>query len=263
MTSQEILRADMLDILFENRYKRYGAYELRRWYPARLSLALFSSLSVVGLLLLFFSPQYKNISAVVLAPGDSAIVLRTQILLPQTPPPPPPRNIHPAATPAQVQDVTIRITEEIDMTDVPEQGALVDRVTGGATSDGDPAALPQIPVPVVDEQGTPARPESFIPSYTAPEFPGGLSAWLHFLNRNLRVPASLAPGEKRSVMVRFLVGADGAVSDFEMVQSAGAEFDAEVIRVLKKMPKWKPAVQNGNPVALAFTQPVTFIGAEE
>jgi protein TonB len=48
-----------------------------------------------------------------------------------------------------------------------------------------------------------------------------------------------------------------------VVQSAGAVFDNEVIRVLKKMPKWKPAIQNGQPVAVTFTQPVTFQAVEE
>jgi protein TonB len=47
------------------------------------------------------------------------------------------------------------------------------------------------------------------------------------------------------------------------VQSGGFAFDNEVIRVLKKMPKWKPAVQNGHTIALSFMQPVTFQAFEE
>lgn len=264
MTSEQILRSDVLDILFENRNKNYGAYELRKFYPARLSAATLSSISVVALLLLFFSPQYEKNFTLLPDPADSGWVVRTFPIPPEIappPPPPPPRNIRSSAP--QVQHVTIRITEDHKVTDVPEQAEMVDRFIAGTTTDGDPAALPQAPVPVVEAAPPPAAAESFVPSYTAPEFPGGLSAWMHFLNRNLRVPESLAPGEKKSVRVRFQVGADGSVSGFNVVQSAGAGFDAEVIRVLKKMPKWKPAIQNGHPTIISFTQPVTFVGLEE
>ena len=264
MTSEQILRSDVLDILFENRNKTYGAYELRRFYPARLSAATLFSISVVGLMLLFLSPRYEKNLSVFVDPADSGLVVRTYPIPPEVappPPPPPPQNIHPAAP--QVGHVTIRITEDPNVTDVPEQGQMADRTIAGTTSDGDPASFPQAPVPAIEEEKPLMPAELFIPSYIAPEFPGGLSAWMHFLNRNLRVPESLGAGEKRAVMVRFHVGADGSVSGFDVLQSAGVEFDAEVIRVLKKMPKWKPAVQNGHPVALTFTQPVTFIGSEE
>ena len=56
---------------------------------------------------------------------------------------------------------------------------------------------------------------------------------------------------------------DGSITKFEIIQSGGAAFDNEVIRVLKKMPKWKPAVQNGQNVSVMFTQPVTFVAYEE
>jgi protein TonB len=48
-----------------------------------------------------------------------------------------------------------------------------------------------------------------------------------------------------------------------VLQSGGSVFDNEVIRVLKKMPKWKAAIQNGRAIAVTFTQPVTFVGVEQ
>ena len=56
MTSHEILKADLLDILFDNRNKQYGAYALRRQYHSRLGLALGISLSTILLLLFFLQP---------------------------------------------------------------------------------------------------------------------------------------------------------------------------------------------------------------
>src|SRR5690606_24460805 len=78
-----------------------------------------------------------------------------------------------------------------------------------------------------------------------PEFPGGMKAWLKYLQRNLRIPDGLMAGETKTVLIRFKVDADGAVTGFEVLQSAGTEYDEEVMRVLKKMPKWKPALQQG------------------
>jgi len=49
MTSQEILKAHFLDILFDNRNKNYGAYQLRRFYNNRLGIALAISISTVFL----------------------------------------------------------------------------------------------------------------------------------------------------------------------------------------------------------------------
>ena len=56
---------------------------------------------------------------------------------------------------------------------------------------------------------------------------------------------------------------DGRISNIEFVQSAGSAYDNEVVRVLKKMPRWKPAQQNGQNVTTTFTQPVIFQAVEE
>jgi len=58
-----------------------------------------------------------------------------------------------------------------------------------------------------------------------------------------------------------LVTADGSIDDMEIVQSGGLYFDNELLRVLKRMPKWKPAIENGKAVSATVTQPVTFYGA--
>ena len=77
------------------------------------------------------------------------------------------------------------------------------------------------------------------------------------------MPDDLQAGEKKKVLIRFQVDADGSVTGFEVLQSAGNTYDNEVIRVLKKMPKWKPAIQNNLPVSRSFTQPVIFMGVED
>jgi protein TonB len=67
--------------------------------------------------------------------------------------------------------------------------------------------------------------------------------------------------EKIIVRVQFVVDFDGSIKQVNVLQSGG-KLDGEVIRVVGKMPKWKPGVQNGRSVAVYFTLPVTFLGPE-
>jgi TonB family protein len=97
----------------------------------------------------------------------------------------------------------------------------------------------------------------------APGFPGGYSVWIKFLNRNLKRPPELEAGESKTVVVQFLVSADGDVNNIQIKESAGTSFDTEVLRVLKRMPKWKPAIENGQPADAVVTQSVTFFRAYE
>jgi len=96
-----------------------------------------------------------------------------------------------------------------------------------------------------------------------PSFPGGSAAWLKFLQRILQAPEDVEPGKRIEVQIRFWVDIDGSVSRPEIIKSGGAAFDKEVMRVMKKMPKWEPALQAGRPIAVAYQQPVIFIGQEE
>ena len=163
----------------------------------------------------------------------------------------------------------IRLVENPDPArELKEVNTLGQTALGSTNVDGVPAselvsvsatAAPAVVAPPrEDESGE----QAFAPLEKGPEFPGGPGAWAHFLGRYLQVPGELEPGEKKVVLINFMVDADGSVTRFTVVQSAGAAFDNEVIRVLKKMPRWKPALQNGHPVAVPFTQPVTFVGVE-
>jgi protein TonB len=96
-----------------------------------------------------------------------------------------------------------------------------------------------------------------------PEFPGGTEALKRFLIRNLRMPENnLEEGAQVKVIARFVVGADGRVRDIEIILPADAEFNAEVKRVIAKMPDWKPGSQNHRNVAVYFNLPVNFIRPE-
>ena len=93
-----------------------------------------------------------------------------------------------------------------------------------------------------------------------PEYPGGMRAGLEFMARNLRYPTKAREaGKQGRVIVQFVVRKDGSLSDFKVLRPVDPWLDAEAIRVISTMPKWKPGMQEGKPVSVKFTLPVTFM----
>lgn len=263
MTSFEILKADVLDILFEHRNKAYGAYPLRKHYNQRLAFSLGIALSTI-LLLFLFNGAEKEKDASGFATRDVEL---KSLVQPELKQPELPRPKLPSAAPiAQKKFVDqFLITNKDIIQHMPDMSDFEQAVPGEADRQGETGTA--IPPGTGNSTGTEppaaAPPAKEAPLQREPEFPGGMQAWVSFLNRNLRVPDELEAGEKKTVLIRFLVDIDGSVNGFEVVQSGGRAYDQEVIRVLKKMPKWKPAIQNNLPVVRNFTQPVTFMGVDE
>lgn len=92
-------------------------------------------------------------------------------------------------------------------------------------------------------------------------FPGGMSAWNKYLGRNLSneflIKQNAPPGTYKAV-VNFLVDSDGNVSQVNAVNNPGYGVKEEAEKLIKKGPKWKPAVQNGKIVASEVNQSITF-----
>jgi len=267
MTNKEILQADMLDILFEHRNKLYGAYALRKTYSRRLGLALGIALSI-GLLFILASFIKKDNNDDGLFRDDRTMVL-TDVNLPkdkvEEPKPPKEKPKPPTATvdyqnfkvveddKADKEIVTMTDIEDADISNKTEDGTKPDGLANTKTESEGTGDV------VVKE---PEKDEPPLPSH-GPSFPGGPAAWLKFLQRILQSPEDIEPGKRVEVLIRFWVDIDGSVSRPEIIRSGGEAFDKEVLRVMKKMPKWEPALQAGRPIAVAYQQPVIFIGQEE
>lgn len=94
------------------------------------------------------------------------------------------------------------------------------------------------------------------------QFPGGLKEWSTYLQKNLNanVPVdNKARKGKYTVVVRFIVAKDGSISEVLAETNHGFGMEKEVMRVIKKGPNWKPAMQNGNVVKAYRRQPVIFL----
>lgn len=98
---------------------------------------------------------------------------------------------------------------------------------------------------------------------TMPEYVGGMDAMIKYLQENITVPEKYQNMEAKAqyrVLVKFVVEADGSVTEVETVkpEPAKADLNEEAVRVVKGMPKWKPGTMDGKPVRVRYTLPITY-----
>ena len=92
-----------------------------------------------------------------------------------------------------------------------------------------------------------------------PEFPGGMSAFVQWLTKNLKYPLTAQRAKRKgTVLVSFIVNKDGSIADRKVVKSVSPELDREALRVLRLMPKWKPGEDHGQPCRTYICIPIVF-----
>lgn len=92
-----------------------------------------------------------------------------------------------------------------------------------------------------------------------PQFPGGEKALMQYIRLNLKYPSQAVKDSVQGrVISRFVVSENGEIRDAEIIKGLSPECDLEVIRLIKCMPKWMPATQNGRTVPIYFTLPISF-----
>ncbi len=138
--------------------------------------------------------------------------------------------------------------EEIQTSEETNQSITTSTGTGAPT-----AVVAGPPAPVVEEVEDDRILD--VPEEQA-EFPGDVYAWL---NKNIKYPAICQEqGIQGRVTVQFVINRDGSIVDVKVLRSPNEDLSAEAARVVKAMPKWKPARQGNKPVRQRYTLPVMF-----
>ena len=86
------------------------------------------------------------------------------------------------------------------------------------------------------------------------------------MEKNLNVATPIdhgAPEGVYKVVVRFIVNKDGSISDVQAETNHGYGMDSAAVALIKKGPKWEPAIQNGNIVTAYRKQPITFVVSKQ
>jgi protein TonB len=264
---------DMLDIIFADRNKAYGAYQLRRSYTTYLMRAF--GFGMLFLLVLFLLPRILGAVTAALEkakPVEVEIEMGAPPDLDPTPPPPPPP---PPPTPPPPVRATVRFVPPVitkdeeapDETPQPLPDPDDDREVGKKSVDGDPDQ----DIPSIDEPGDDlnpevepqkAEPEKVYETFDIqklPSFPGGEAELQKFLRDNISYPAIARENNiQGTAALSFVVNKDGSISNVTILKDPGGGCGKEAVRVVGIMPKWSPGEANGNKVKVKFTLPVRF-----
>lgn len=261
-----ILKSDALDLLFENRNKAYGAYALRKFYPDRMKIALaIMFVSAALLSAITFLPDSSTATPVYTVIQDHVIrEIKEVKKIPE-----PRQLLHNINRSSQSKLISsfVMVTEKDSsdvLTDISEMRIGSSTIIGtevgpedvvqGSTGISSP---PQVPVESVAQLAQPYENPDIQAS-----FPGGEKALIRFLERNLQTPGSLESNETVQVKVKFVVDFDGDLQSFSVEKDGGIDFNKEVIRVLKKMPRWNPGKKGGQNVPVYYTIPVKFTSVD-
>lgn len=258
------------DIIFQDRNRAYGAFDLRRNYRPTLTRALWVG---VGLFLLALSGPtlYAHLwpSQFIDTNQSMKEVTLTKIVEPPTeiPIPVPPVEQAPAVN--TVRNLPLVVMPEADVVEEnlpPTIDQLKDATSSTETTEGtgdvDVIAAPEATVPTAIEKAVEVDAKTE-PPFTIveqqPEYPGGLDALRTFLGNNLRYPrAAASSGVSGRVYVSFVVNTDGSLTDLQVLKGIGFGCDEEAIRVMQKMPRWRPGKQSGRAVRVKYNLPISF-----
>ena len=270
MEVNKILSADVLDIIFEGKNKDYGAYELRKTYNRRITRALIITASVTILAL------GGSVLASVMNSDDSNKVKFDEMTIqevkqedkkepPPPPPPPPPKQEPPKVEMKQFTPPIIKKDEEVEKPPPPQEElkeAKIDVVNQEGIKDENIAPI-QIDEgkQIVEEKKEEDENKIFDKVEIEASFPGGDSKWRQYLERNANGQVATdngAPEGTYTTVVQFVVDKEGNISDVRALTNHGYGMEEEAMRVIRKGPKWTPAIQNGRQVKAYRKQPITF-----
>ena len=276
MKAEAIMQSNLLDIIFENRNKEYGAYPLRKYYSNRLYQAIAFTLALAALFSIlmkwnsgnrntFIPPYVSDTITLTPPPVDKVIKPIEKVIKPIEKA----ADAGPRPTVQQVQSTTLIITRDsatvttmptIDDIDkakiglsnikgVQDVGTVINKKTddigNGGKANG--KALDDddiLDVGIVERM---------------PEFPGGKDALVKYLLRNINQPNDLDLSDKLVVIAEFVVNKQGNIDNIKITQHARKDIEDNVVKVISKMPRWKPGFQNGKNVSVYYSLPITFI----
>ncbi len=265
-----VSQVDALEILFSNRNRAYGAYQLRRQYTTTLARALGFGLLLIALMVALphILKAFSGFMPDIEKPIDERKITDVYVLPPPPPPPPIPSTPPPATRSTQrfvlpIVDKDEKVPEEppkLSNDDLLKDPADV----GKATLDVPIQAPPTLRDPGLGiiESPTPRDNDEPKEGYDVdkmPSFPGGVKEMMEYLANNIKYPVMAREANiQGTVVLTFVVGKDGSITDVGVLKEIGGGCTKEAMRVVESMPKWSPGEMKGNNVKVRFTLPVKF-----
>lgn len=261
---QQVTSQTRNDVVFEHRNQKYGAYEIRKNYDKKLILIMLSFIFCIGGLYssyLYFKAPANPFDKVTTDSGG-ILVIPPPIEKPEKPEPekakpekPDPKPIVTPPTKAFLEPIIVNKIDTLSL-------KLLDKgdIAGLTTKKGVDTLVPITQtVFIKKDDSTPKAPMRF-PSKEA-EFPGGEVKRQEYLIDKTIFPEEGLNSEGGKCYLQFIVSSEGLISSVSVIKGVKncESCDKEAIRVIKAMPKWKPAEMNNEPVASYFNLVINFI----
>ncbi|MDO9579198.1 MAG: energy transducer TonB [Bacteroidales bacterium] len=245
----------LVDIVFEERNKEYGAYSIRKKYHRTVIIAM-----LIGILIFSTAVITPYLNAKALENREKRkerqVEIRmenldqpTETVAPPPPPPPPPAGVA-----HQQKYIPPEVVDSIK----PEE--MVQLMTADEVVEIQNEEVVEIIEVIKEEvQEVEAEPEPFVVVEEMPMFPGGDSELLKFIMEHTNYPEVAKENNIQGrVIIRFCVTSKGGVNQVSVLKGVDPELDAEAVRVVNTLPAFKPGKQGGKPVPVWYMVPITF-----
>jgi protein TonB len=264
----DLYKSEWLELVFDDRNKEYGAYELRRHYSRTMVVAMcFAFLGVTGAALIvgiIIRPVVESIHPTVYVNHVFKLIEPPVIEHPHLQPiPPAPHHSTTPPAPPSTASVTKYVPLVISDKPITTEPPKVDQIKGDVGQVDIQGKGPSIGPTSIPGDGK-APGVSDVPVGTdmvqrMPEPFGGAAAWSKFLKSHLKYPdGAIQNSVQGRVWVTFIVERDGTLSNFKVDRGPGFGLDEEALRVLKLAPAWRPGISNGQPVRVRYNIPINF-----
>jgi protein TonB len=256
------------DILFEHRNKEYGSYCLRKQYSARLLVSFLISLAIVLILTLsyFWYLNSAGDATVYLFPYTGVHIKSTEGSLMD--PEELKAFLDKSAPPVEKQDDPLTKKQSDDLQNF--------EVTENASTDSFKPAPEEIgPEPDPGMSAGLSTDSTVFGGFLLgnsegmgsgsdldrfPVFPGGLEAVRRYIELTVKYPPQAIKQKIHGVvLISFDVNKQGVVDNIKVERSINPMIDAEAIKAIQAMPRWKPGMRHGKPVIVKFVIPVNFM----
>lgn len=279
----DIFKKEWLDVVFADRNREYGAYDLRKFAPKATNTGL---LLVTTVVVLLSAPKVFNIKIfpekAVVAPSEVTEVTLDDLVIPEEeleeeeplPIEEQPQQIAQDLPPEDVIRLpelkvveASRVTEELAAQDEFKDKASPARITLKGTAKPTSIASGEIGPKKVEgqitgaEKGNPdgGNPDEIFHSVEVnPDPVGGINAFRKWVVDNYTYPqGAIDAGVKGQILVSFVVERDGTLTDIKVVKDLSYGTGQALVNVLKKAKPWKAGIQNGRKVRVSFQLPMT------
>lgn len=255
-TWMNLLQSTRNNLVFADRNKAYGAFELRTDYARRLIIAMVAAV-------LLFAVVVGTPYVITKMGPPAEVAQKVQVVdvnldnfkEEKEEEPPPPEVIPPPQPQIEtVQFVAVEASNEPVEAPPPTQEDLKETTAGTTSQEGQKIDAPPPPPPAVEEETY-----DIAAVQEQPEFPGGMGKMYEYLQKNTKYPdMEFDAGIQGKVYVEFVVEKDGSVTDVKLRRGVSPGLDKEALRAVRSMPKWTPGKMNGKSVKVRFTIPVDF-----